>query len=754
MAWTSSGAMADAPDGELQPALLEVQLNGRVQGEAIVFLRDAAGRIYAPKESLAAWRLRDLISDTITYDGATYIALTGLKGLSLKYSDETQSLAITAAPELFAPTTTTIGTAASGPMTKSAHGGFLNYEFFSQYVDGKVSLNGSFEIGAFTPGGYGTSTFIMPWNDGNPRLVRLDSSWTIDDTKRMRSLRLGDTITRGGIGGTPMRIGGVQFARNFAVDPGFVTLPMPSLSGTAALPSTVDIYVDNILRSRQDVPVGPFRVADVPLMNGAGDVRLVVRDAFGRESVVSQRYYASTQILRKGLHDYSYEAGFLRRDYAKNSNSYGDFVLSGTHRYGFTDWLTGEVHAEATMDKQMAGVSTGMLLPGIGLLSASAAVSHSKDGSGHLIGAGFERNARSLNFGVKTELASRNYTNLGYAPGRRPAAQTTQAFASLPTDFGSVGVNYLLRDNRDEPDTESLGANANFRIGRIGSLHLTAQRSLSGQKNTTVGAFLSIPLGPRRSALTSVQQQAGRTTVSAMYQQSLPEGAGFGYRATVEHGAVNRYDGKLSYQSDIGAYDVEVARTNGATGARATVSGSVGFIRDHGFAARKLNQSFAAVKVGDVKGVRVYADNQPVAKTNANGVAIIPRLRPYEKNMVRVEAGDLPMDVLINEVEKPVRPFNRSGVSLSFKAVQSRGAVMTVVLEDGTPLPAGSTLRVEGGSDEFVSAQDGMAYVAGLGERSVVRAGWDNKSCTFIVSMPKTDDPQPDLGTVQCKVSQ
>ena len=745
-AWASNGAQ------DLEAALLEVRLNGQPQGEAALFARDADGVIYASRASLEAWRMRQFSSRTVVLDGETYYALGGVNGLTATVDEATQSLDISALATLFNVNDARLDGGETGPMTTSAWGGFLNYDVYAQHGDGDTIVSGFFEAGVYSPHGYGTTRFLMPGGRDGAGLVRLETSWSIDDPERMRSLRVGDGITRGGIGGTPLRFSGVQFARNFAVQPGFITLPMPTVGGSAALPSTVDVYVNNALRGSQDVPAGPFQITDVPVMTGAGDVRLVVRDALGRETVTTQSYFASTQILRRGLHDYSYEVGFLRQDYARRSNSYGDLAVSATHRYGFTDRLTGEAHLEATADQRMASLSAGTLLPGVGVFTVSAAASQGDKGTGGMVGLGFESLWRTVSFGARTELTTRNYDYVGLASDRRAVAQTTQVYAGLPTSFGSVNLNYLYRDSRDDSDVEMAGASAMFRIGDIGALNLTAQQSLSGQKNTMLGAYLSIPLGPRRTASTRVQHTGGRTSLGASLQQNLPEGEGMGYRADVERGADERLYGQFSYQTDFGRYDVEATRTNGKAAVRATVSGSVGLIEGDVFTARRLEQSFAAVKVGEVKGVQVYAENQPVAKTNSKGVAIIPRLRPYEKNTVRIEQSDLPLDLASGAFEKTVRPYNRSGVIVEFAAELSHGALMTVLQEDGSPLPAGAKVRVAGSKTEFVVAPGGVAYVTGLGKATTLQASWGGQSCAFTASLPETDDPQPDLGELQCKV--
>jgi outer membrane usher protein len=87
-----------------------------------------------------------------------------------------------------------------------------------------------------------------------------------------------------------------------------------------------------------------------------------------------------------------------------------------------------------------------------------------------------------------------------------------------------------------------------------------------------------------------------------------------------------------------------------------TASGGIGAVRDHVFASRRLTQSFATVQVGDHAGVGVYADNQLVGVTDASGRAVVPRLRPFDRNAIRIDADDLPLDAQISGAEQIVRP--------------------------------------------------------------------------------------------------
>ena len=147
-------------------------------------------------------------------------------------------------------------------------------------------------------------------------------------------------------------------------------------------------------------------------------------------------------------------------------------------------------------------------------------------------------------------------------------------------------------------------------------------------------------------------------------QRSLPAGSGVGYR--LRAGALDSdvREAGVSLQSEVGTYILEAAQSQGQTGFRASASGGVALLGGNAFLSRRITDSFAVVQVPDYPNVRIYADNQPVATTGRDGSALLPRLRPYEKNPVRIEQADLPLDAQIDAVEIDAVPYFRSGVLL------------------------------------------------------------------------------------------
>jgi outer membrane usher protein len=166
--------------------------------------------------------------------------------------------------------------------------------------------------------------------------------------------------------------------------------------------------------------------------------------------------------------------------------------------------------------------------------------------------------------------------------------------------------------------------------------------------------------------------------------------------------------------------------------------------------SRRLTDSFALVHVPGIPNVRVYADNQLAGVTDANGDVIIPRMRAYQRNPIRIEQADLPFDAQFSNLELEAVPYYRSGYELNFAIKRSRGALFTLVLADGKPMPAGALVQINGAGEAFPVALRGEVFITGLEDNNRLRAAWRGQSCEFAVAYPKTEEPLPNLGSFTC----
>ena len=754
LALVPSAALAEDTAPAVDEVFLVVVINQQEQG--IAFLLRSDDRLFAGAQDLRRWRLHLPDTPPLNRDGEDFYALDTLAGLSYELNESSQTLTVQAPPSLFDATRLKGTVTDFSAPTPASPGGFLNYDVSASHAQGRTSTSGLLELGGFAGWGTAQTSLLALDLNGKATAVRLDTTWTRDQPLEVASLRVGDAISGTSSWGGAVRFGGVQWTTNFSTQPGFIAFPLPAVSGEAALPSTVDLYVGSALRMSREVPSGPFNIQDLPVTTGQGDARLVVRDILGREQVITQPFYVTPRLLKPGLQEYSYELGFVRRNFGTDSNNYGRPLAVGTHRLGITEQFTGEIHGELLGHQQTLGLGGVLMLPAAGVLSGSFAASHSDRGVGGLLALGLQGQGRYVSFGANTQLASQRFAKLGLQPEALAPRQISQVFVNLAatTAYGSFRANYTQQAFRDRTGNKILTAGYSRKVGRQGNLTASVTRLLSGDAKTTFNLSFSLPLGNRTNASINTSAQPGREQTSLQVNRSVPAGSGFGYRLVAGVGDSDRLAAGVSAQNEIGAYNLAVDQLEGQAAFLGSASGGVAFLGGSAFLSRRITDSFAVVQVPDYSDVGIYADNQLVARTDADGNALLPRLRPYQKNTVRIEQADLPFDAQIDAIQLDAVPYFRSGLLLRFPVKRSRVALLTVVLENGEPLPAGALAEIIEDSDEenevFPIGLRGELYLTGLGASNRLRVTWLEQRCEFILPYPESTDPLPYLGTYTC----
>jgi outer membrane usher protein len=752
-----TGALCQAappvPGQKLEEVWLEVSINGQQSSDVALFLRTSDGRILAPVTQAKAWRLRTPSRAVITHGNEQYVSLDAVKGLKYRVDEEKQVLVIDAPARLFEQMTLSLSDETSVRASSPPLGGFLNYDFVAATASSRTELSGTLEASIFSRMGAGVTEYLVRHDGQQTPSVRLNTTWTIDRPESASSLRFGDSISGVSAWGGAVRFGGIQWASNYTTRPNFITMPLPGIGGESALPSTLNVYVDNLLRMQSDLPSGPFRVNDVPVITGEGDIRLVVRDLLGRQQVINQPYYASPELLRAGLQEFSLETGVTRDNFGIASNDYGRPLVVATDRVGLTNRFTGEIHGELLKEQQTFGLSSSALLSSLGVLDASLAGSHSQHGRGELFGLGFQHSARRLSLGANIHYTTRDFVQLGMMPYGPAPRVTSQVFASIGLGhLGSLSVSRTRQDFYGATSLDILSARDSINLGWLGYLTFSLIRTVSGPTDTTFALSLTHSINARTSlsSTTSSDSTAGTTTELDL-QQNLPAGRGLGYRLIADEGAFEAVDGTLDLQAETANYEIEARQQSGSTLAQISAAGGIALLGGHVFPTRTIDDSFAVVRVGTENGVRVYRENQLVGQTDSRGYVLVTGLRPYQDNSIHIEQADLPLDIVVDTVQARAVPYFRSGVLVSFPVEHPHGALLSIRLENGNPLPAGALVKVAGVEEEFPSGLHGEVYVTGLRERNELRAEWPGGACHFPLPYQPSTDPLPRLGPYTCK---
>jgi outer membrane usher protein len=734
---------------------LEVEINRQPPGTALL-MRDSKGRMWVNRDDLQRWRLRAPNVRPLLDKSAAFYPLDAFPGLTYSIDDAAQSMSITAPADLFIETV--IGAAHTRLATpvRPSPGAFFNYDVVLSRATGggfaENTASGLFELGTFNRWGTATTTFVRSDSAAESSLVRLDTTLTQDRPEALASLRIGDSISGVSSWGGAVHFGGVQWSTDFTTQPGFVSTPLAGVHGEAVLPSTLDLYINNALNLETTVSPGPFTIDNLPLISGQGDARLVVRDILGQEQQINTPYYSSPVLLRSGLSSFSYEIGVIRDDYGLEGDDYGRSLAIGTHRYGFSDAFTGEVHAELLRDQQTVGIGGDWLVHGFAVVNAAVSASHSAQGDGDLLLLGFSRQSRAISFGASATWESPAYMQVGMLPDQPAPVRVLQGFVALPmVARGSLSLNYVQEDYRDQVPAHLLSSQLSWPVSRNAFAGIYALKPMRGGSGPVVGVNFVYSLSARDSVSSSVTQQRSGSQEQVQMQQNLPLGRGFGYRVAVGADGSDLWDATADYQNDMGTYTLHSVRDQGESTLSAEAQGGVAFLDGEAFFTRKMDESFAVVHVGDYANVHIYADNQEVAVTDSSGTALVPRIRAYDHNPLRIEQADLPLDVDIDTLEKDAVPYRYSGVLVNFDVKRSFGALVTLTLADGKPVPAGASAKIAGSDTEFPVGLHGAVYLAGLSKASAVRVSWPGNACELTVAFVPSADPMPRLGPYVCK---
>jgi outer membrane usher protein len=755
-----------ASAGDLQEAVLDVTLTPDGDGETMVVLRKADGSVYLDESEFEQLRIRLPETKPLNYEGRHYYSPAAIRGSHVSIDEARQRLVINLPAAALDTTHLAVGQRRSPTITPASPGGFLNYQVYGQQVEGAYSGGVYGELGLFAAAGVLTNTVVGRDGNDQANLVRLDTTYTRDFPDRLETLNLGDAISDPGSWGDSVRYAGVRWSRNFALRPDLLTTPLLTTSGTATVPSTVDIFVNNQLVSSNQTPAGPFVIDRLPAVSGTGDVSVVIRDALGREQVVTQSFYSSNSLLAPGLTQYSFNLGQIRKDYAAASDHYGDTLGAASYRRGITDTLTLEGHAEYLVhDAHAAGLDAAVGIGKLGVLNLTTALGGDASGSGWLTGIGVERRAARLSFVASNFWAGSHFAQVGQPADpstrvrERSLVQTGMSFGR----FGSASLAYVRQVYRDTPTQQTMSFTQSLGLGRSGTLNLTLTRTLSAaglpgqnspsQNATSVYLIYVLPLGGRSAATATALGGSGSgappNALQASLTESPPVGPGSGYRLTA---ATNGdYDADWRQQFTTADLEVEAAQNNGVSGRSAYLSGAVTLLDGQTNATRQVNGSFAMVDVGGLPDVPVYVENQLTAHTDATGRALLYNLRPYEANHISIQPTELPLDTTIAASSEIVAPPYRSGVVARFPVEHVRGGTFRLVTEAGVPVPVGAQVKLKG--KFFPVVLDGMVYVTGFDHGLAAEASWPGGHCSFRLDAPPPGDPLPDMGVVTCRAA-
>jgi outer membrane usher protein len=764
MAQQAAGERSDAAAGA--DLYLEVFVDNVSTGLIGNFRRRGDGSFAVAPDELQAVGVMPA-ADAAGPDG--WISLDGLPGVAFRYDEPAQAMHFTLEEAARAPREIDAGgdAAEEAMEARSGFGGVLNYTLFASAGGALLSdltefegLSGSLEGRLFSPYGTLASSIVGNMSAGDSfEAARLDTAWSYSDPESLLTYRAGDTISGGLAWTRPVRLGGVQVQRNFALRPDLITLPLPSFSGSAAVPSTLDVYADNVRVFSGEVPAGPFEVDHLPVVTGAGTARVVVTDALGREIATEHPFFVGADALRGGLFDFSMEAGLPRRSYGTESFDYAEsWLASGTLRYGWRDWLTLETHAEGGAGLINGGAGAVFPLGRWGAGSLALAASQAGGDYGLQLSASVDLDLGNASLFARTQRTFGAYRDVASLSAGDPDLDALppkaleQLVVNFPLAFDpasfSLGLTHL--DSADEEESWIGSVSLNRPLPGNAALYASAFVDFADGRDSGVYLGYSVPLG---GASVGSGVEVGPDGASAYAEASRPdtlEPGSFGWRVRTAKGEGGDHAVGVAYRTGLARLEAGAVHSASGTRATAQMDGAIVLAGGGLFLANRIDDAFAVVDAG-APGIDVLYENRPVGTTGRSGRLVVPGLRSYQPNAIAIDPKNLPVDAVVPLTEDIVVPADRSGIALSFGVSTSTlSAVVEFQDAAGGAIEAGSSGVLEGGESFFVG-YDGQAYVTGLRPGNVATiARTDGSTCTAEFAFTPKAGVQVQIPAIRC----
>lgn len=739
--------------------VLKLILNEEDKGEFFLILTPD-NDIWIKRDELDKIGLKEGLGRDIQFAQDTYVSLKSIPELEFQINEEEVSLEVTAAPHLFKEQSIDISYKKPYKVlfTKD-RSAFLNYALIYDYKTQEPFFNMSGELGISVGDYLGISTFAYEKTEDTENTVRLMTNISVNDRKKLRTVTFGDFSASSGALGSGSVLGGINLSKNFSIDPYLLRYPSLNLSGTLETPSDVEVYLDGLLVRKERLSPGEFLFKDVPAIVGLGTARIVIKDAYGRERIISRPYYYTNRLLKKGFHEYSYSIGFVREDFGVKSFDYGSPVFLSLHNFGFSGNLKIGYAAEASEDLINIGPTVSILVSKAGVLNTAFALSNSKGKSGLSGFWGYSFQSRNINARVSLRSNSEKYSNLTAKPSDDKAKlQFSSAVGFGTKGLGFITAEYSSSEMYSTTKTSRSAISYNKAITKSAIFFITASETKNDETNNEIFLGLHVYFGKDVSGNLSYTGRDGSETKKVSIQKSLPVGSGFGYRANVENSNDrNNIEGNLQYQNSYGIYEVGFNNRIRDKGYGFSLSGGIGYINKSIFFSRPINDSFARVKIDKLEGVRVYYYGNEVGRTNRKGEVIIPNLRSFHDNRIDIENRDIPINYTIPSLTQYISPPYRSGSLVKFDVSKFQGIVGTIhIIEKREEIPIESAImliQIKDKTMEGLVGRDGEFYLENipLGKHPA-KIIYRGKECKFDIIIPESEEILVDLGKIICEI--
>ncbi len=705
--YTQVGTNEQEQDLNFIQLFLNISINSDASEDLVAVKQSKDGKLYIRSSTLKNLRLK--IDEHIPDN--QWVCINDLNGIQFKYLENEQSLNLKVPSNMLTGYSVDLsGQQITSPnllKMKPLNAAILNYSLYQTMTNDENVFSGTAE-GIFNSaiGNFSSGVLYNGSNEtsySHEKWVRLESKWQYVDPEKIRIYTLGDFISNSPDWGSSVRLAGFQWSSAYSQRGDIVTSALPQFSGSAALPSTLDLYVNQQKIYSGLVPSGPFDIKQLPFISG-NEVTLVTTDATGQQSITKKPYYFSSKILAKGINEFSVDIGIPRYNYGLYSNDYDDATFaSGAIRYGYSNSLTLSGGAEASTDG-LSNLGTGFAknIFGIGVINADIAASQYKDENGYSALLGLEgRISKNISFNTSYRKVFDNYFDLARVSQVRylkdnqinAESQNYLNYSALADEIFRAGINYNFytgygvyvgynQIKYSDNSYKLLSTNLSGSLDKNWGFYASAYKDYENHKDYGIYFALRYTPSSKVNAITSVSSDSG----SLRYRQEIfglsePQIGSFGWGGYVERDQ----DANENNASVYASYRARAAYLTGrynrfgdndqvalsATGSLVAAAGRI-------FAANEIGDGYAVVTNAGPQS-QIINGGVNLGETDKSGRFLIPSLMPYQVNHIYLDPSYLPLNWNVKSTDQKTVVGYRQGTLVDFGAHQVISGLVKLV---------------------------------------------------------------------------
>ncbi len=776
---TNSSHQVFISDKAYTQLFLKISINSSISTDLISVRQDQDKKLYIRSRDLKVLRVK---MDEQTPDNQ-WLCIDELKGIKFKYLENEQALNLQVPSNMLTDYSVDLnGQQITSPhllKMKPLNAAILNYSLYNTITNDENVFSGSAE-GIFNSaiGNFSSGVLYNGSNEtsySHEKWVRLESKWQYVDPEKIRIYTLGDFISNSSDWGSSVRLAGFQWSSAYTQRGDLVTSALPQFSGSATLPSTLDLYVNQQKIYSGLVPSGPFDIKQLPFISG-NEVTLVTTDATGQQSITKQAYYFSSKILAKGINEFSVDVGIPRYNYGLYSNDYDDATFaSGAIRYGYSNSLTLSGGAEASTDG-LSNLGTGFAknLFGFGVINADIAASQYKDENGYSALLGLEgRISKNISFNTSYRKVFDNYFDLARVSQVRylkdnqmtSEPQNYLSYSALADEIFRAGMSYnfyegysaYLGYNQIKYSDNSyklVSANLSGSLNKNWGFYASAYKDYENQKDYGIYFALRYTPSSRVNAITSISNESGKTT----YRQEIngfsdPQIGAFGWGGYVERDQdANQNNASVyaSYRARAAYLTGRYNRIGGNDQVALSATGSLVAAAGRVFAANEIGDGYAVVTNAGPQS-QILNGGVNLGATDGTGRFLIANLRPYQLHHIYLDPSYLPLEWDVKSTNQTAFVGYRQGALIDFGAHQVISGLVKLVDANNSPLLPGYTVRINGQQNGVVG-YDGEVFIQNLLKQNKLEVDLlDHGSCQVNFAYENKQYSAKKLGPYVCR---